>query len=197
MALLQLIKTPSLTLAPANDEARDFLQRVKTGIWLNCDIKQTRNYLFHKKFFSLLKLGFDYWTPAGGAVTEAEKSLLSSFIRFQISMVGNDETLREMERVFVEKTASRRVSESAIYKSFEAFRKWATVEAGFYDEFVFPDNTKRREARSISFSSMKEGEFNELYKSVLNVLWNHILFTKFISPAEAENAAAQLWDYAA
>lgn len=197
MALLQLVKTQSLTLAPANDEARDFLQRVKTGVMLNCDVKRARNYLFHKKFFSLLKLGFDYWTPVGGAVTESEKSFLNRFIRYQIALVGNDETLYEMERVFLEKTASRRVSDLSLYKSFEAFRKWTTVEAGFYDEFIFPDNSKRREARSISFANMSEDEFNEVYKAVLNVLWNHILFRKFKNPAEAENAAAQLLEYAA
>ncbi|WP_225372093.1 DUF1367 family protein [Klebsiella quasipneumoniae] len=28
---------------------------------LNADFKQARNPAFHRKFFALLKLGFDYW----------------------------------------------------------------------------------------------------------------------------------------
>ncbi|MCR9028356.1 DUF1367 family protein [Citrobacter amalonaticus] len=197
MAHIALVKNKNGLLEPANVEAGDFLQHVKTGVILNCDVKRARNYLFHKKYFSLLKLGFDYWTPSGGAVTEAEKSILNSFIRYQIALVGNEDTLHEIERAFIEKIASRRVNETALFKSFEVFREWATVEAGFYDEYIFPDNTKRREARSVSFSSMSEDEFNELYKSTLNVLWNHILFKKFKNPAEAENVASQLLEYAA
>jgi len=44
---------------------------------------------------------------------------------------------------------------------------------------------------------MDEIEFAQLYKSVLNVLWNYILFRKFSSPAEVENIAAQLMEFAA
>lgn len=44
---------------------------------------------------------------------------------------------------------------------------------------------------------MGEDEFNELYKAVLNVLWNHILYRSFKDAVKAENAAAQLLEYAA
>ncbi|EPJ9743107.1 DUF1367 family protein [Klebsiella oxytoca] len=197
MAHIQLIKATSLTLTPATPEASEFLQRFKTGVWLNCDVKQVRNYLFHKRFFSLLNLGFEYWTPAGGAITPAEKLFLSDFIRYQISLVGNADTLYELEKAYNETTAQRRVNGVAIIKSFEAFRKWATIEAGFYDEFILPDNTRRREARSISFGKMNEAEFHEVYKAVFNVLWNTILFRAFPSQREAENVAMQLLEYAA
>ncbi|HDR2279946.1 TPA: DUF1367 family protein [Enterobacter ludwigii] len=30
-------------------------------MWLNCAVKQARNYLFHKRFFALLNLEFQYW----------------------------------------------------------------------------------------------------------------------------------------
>lgn len=197
MAQIQLIKINADTLAPANVEAREYLARVKSGVWLNCDVKQVRNYLFLKRFFALLNLGFEYWTPAGGAITPAEKSYLAGFIKYQIVIVGNAETLFELERAYNENTAQHRVNGVAVVKSFEAFRKWATIEAGFYDEFILPDNTRRREARSISFAKMSEGEFHEVYKAVFNVLWNTILFRSFSSQREAENVAMQLLELAA
>lgn len=197
MAQIQLIKISPTTLTTANAEASEFLQRVKTGVWLNCDVKQARNYLFHKRFFALLNLGYEYWTPAGGTITPGEKQYLSAYIRYLISIVGNDDTLIETERSFSERAAQRRANGHAVVKSFEAFRKWATIEAGFYDEFVLPDSTRRREARSISFANMSEGEFYELYKAVFNVLWNVILFRKFSSQTEAENVAMQLLELAA
>ncbi|HCL5285506.1 TPA: DUF1367 family protein [Salmonella enterica] len=197
MAQVQLIKINADTLAPANAEAREYLARVKPGVWLNCEIRQQRNYQFHKKLFSLLQLGFEYWTPTGGSITAAEKAYLSGYVRYLISLAGNAELIEETAEVYAQRVASRRVNGNALTKSFESYRKWATIEAGFYDEFILPDNTRRREARSISYAKMSEHEFSELYKAVLNVLWNHILFRSFKDEAEAENAAAQLLEYAA
>ena len=74
--------------------------------------------------------------------------------------------------------------------------EWATIQAGFYDEYQMPDGSRRRVAKSISFASMDDSQFNGVYKSVLNVLWNYILRRKFHSPAEAENAASQLLSFA-
>ncbi|WP_297200466.1 DUF1367 family protein [uncultured Pluralibacter sp.] len=100
MAQLQLIKTSSTTLTAANAGANEFLQRIKTGIWLNCTITQARNYLFLKRFFALLNLGFEYWTPTGGTVTQSERQYLSGYIRYLISIVANDSILLESEREY-------------------------------------------------------------------------------------------------
>lgn len=194
---IQLVKTSPTTLAPANDEAGEFLQRVKTGIWLNCNITQARNYLFHKRFFALLNLGYQYWTPTGGTITPAEKQYLSAYIRYLISIVGNEVALYQTELDFNDRVGQHRANGHAIAKSFEAFRKWATIEAGFYDEYILPDNTRRREARSISFANMSEQEFREVYKAVFNVLWNTILCKTFRSYQEADSVAMQLLELAA
>lgn len=197
MAQVQLLKTGPDILTPATPEASEFLLRVKTGVWLNCNVTMARNYLFHKRFFALLNLGFEYWTPAGGTITPAEKQYLNGYIRYLILIAGNEETLRETEQAYGDRVAHRRADGRAITKSFEAFRKWATIEAGFYDEFLLPDNTRRREARSISFTSMSEQEFHEVYKAVFNVLWNVILFRAFPSRQEVESVAMQLLEFAA
>ncbi|WP_449567074.1 DUF1367 family protein [Lelliottia nimipressuralis] len=192
MAQIQLLKSSATTLTPATPEASEFLQRFKIGAWLNCDVRQARNLLFHRRFFALLNLGFDYWTPAGGTITQAEKQFLTGYIRYLITIAGNADTLHETEQAYTERTAQRRADGHAISKSFEAFRRWATIEAGFYDEFVLPDSTRRREARSISFGNMTEPEFHEVYKAVFNVLWNTVLHRAFSSPNEAEAVALQL-----
>ncbi|WP_122029541.1 DUF1367 family protein, partial [Salmonella enterica] len=82
-------------------------------------------------------------------------------------------------------------------KSFEAFRAWVTIEAGFYTQYEMPDGTTRNEPKSISFAKMDDLEFSQLYKSVLDVLWNYILFRTFPPQQAAENAASQLFSYAA
>nr|WP_310616955.1 DUF1367 family protein [Pantoea cypripedii] len=196
MAQIHLVKTSSTTLAVANAEAAEVLSRLKAGAWLNCEIRQARNYMFHKRFFALLNLGFEYYTPTAGAVSESEKALLRGYVEYLISMTGHQSILNETMGDYLDRTGNKRAEGVALVKSFEAFRKWAVMTAGFYDEFILPDGTKRREALSISFASMKEDEFQEVYKAVLNVLWYHILFRTFATQQEAENAAAQLQEFA-
>lgn len=191
------IKTDSMTLAPADAEASEFLQRVKAGTVLRFEVKRARNYQFHKRFFALLHLAYDYWTPAGGAVTPAEKHYLKGFIHYLITIAGHGETLEEIERTYNERTAQSRIADRTITKSFDAFRKWATIEAGYFTEYIFPDNTSRREAVSVSFARMNEDEFRELYKAVFSVLWNTVLCGKFRSEEEAESAALNMLGMAA
>ncbi|KKF35658.1 DUF1367 family protein [Erwinia tracheiphila] len=195
--IIQLFKSSPTTLTTATTEARDFLQRIKIGVWLNCDVRQARNYLFHKRFFALLNLGFEYWTPGGGAITQSEKDYLHGYVRYLISIAGNEDTLLETEQLYHDRQEQWRTKEVAITKSFESFRKWAIVEAGFYDTFILPGNTVRREAKSISFANMSEAEFFQVYKAVFNVLWNTILFKKFRNYQEADNVAMQLLEFAA
>ncbi|HEB4939120.1 TPA: DUF1367 family protein, partial [Klebsiella quasipneumoniae] len=93
--------------------------------------------------------------------------------------------------------AEKRSGNISAVKSFEAFRAWVTIEAGFYNEYQMPDGTIRKEPKSISFAKMDDLEFSQLYKSVLDVLWNFILFRTFPTQQAAENAASQLFSYAA
>lgn len=197
MAQIYLLKSAQNTLTPATPEASEFIRKLNPGILLNCDVKQARNYQFHKLFFSLLNLGFHYWTPTGGAITESEKRLLRGYVDYLASIAGHHNTLLETQDIYLERVGRRRGDGLVLLKSFEAYRKWAVMTAGFYDVHVLPDGTLRKEARSISFASMKESEFRELYKAVINVLWFYILKRTFKSHQEAENAAAQLWEFAA
>ena len=75
-AELMLIKGHGNTLIPMNSPDAEVIQKIKIGRPLAASIKQPRNPLFHRKFFALLNLGFDYWEPEPQAWKgiQAEKS---------------------------------------------------------------------------------------------------------------------------
>lgn len=94
MAHIQLVKqTSSGLLLPATPESCDFLHQIKIGEWIHADFKRVRNYAFHKRFFKLLQLGFDYWTPVGGAITPRERKLVSGFVDYLCESVGRESEL--------------------------------------------------------------------------------------------------------
>lgn len=199
MAQIQLQKIGPTILTPATPEASEFLQRIKLGEWIHADFKRVRNYQFHKRFFKLLQLGYDYWTPTGGLIPEQERKLVNGFVDFLCRQVGDQHSvaLSDAAELYLSDLSYISAADIALLKSFDAYRDWVTIQAGFYTEHVYPDGSSNRRAKSISFAKMDELEFQQLYKSVLNVLWNYILFRKFKTVTEAENVAMQLLEFAA
>lgn len=63
--VIQLFKSSPTTLSTATPEARDFLQRIKIGVWLNCDVKQARNYLSSRWITELFIQGQRYQEHGG------------------------------------------------------------------------------------------------------------------------------------
>ncbi|EJF5838871.1 DUF1367 family protein [Salmonella enterica] len=199
MAQLQLVKhTSSGILLSATPESGDFLHSVKIGEWIHADFKRVRNYAFHKRFFKLLQLGFDYWTPVGGSLSPDELQLVNRFVGYLVEMSGQryGEVLSAAADEFLLLEGQLRTRDVALLKSFEPYRAWVTVQAGYYDEVILPDNTRRRTPKSIAFARMDEDTFRQLYKDVFSVLWNFILRHKFRSQQEAENVAMQLLEFA-
>lgn len=196
--LIQLVKSAPTILTPATIEASDFVQRVKLGEWIQAEFRRVRNYQYHKRFFKLLQFGFDYWTPTGGALTLPERELIDGFVGYLVEMSGQQhgEVITAVANEYLLKIGQLRTQEIALLKSFEPYRAWATVEAGYYYEVVLPNGLRQRIPQSISFSKMDEDTFHSLYKAVFNVLWNFILFRKFNSQREAENVAMQLLEFA-
>lgn len=81
-------------------------------------------------------------------------------------------------------------------KSFERFRKDVLIMAGHHDVVVNIKSEVRYEAKSISFGSMDEAEFSELYKSVFNVLWTMVLSkVQGMTEETAENTINQLLEF--
>lgn len=193
---LHFEKSYQNVLIPADPGTSEFLRLLPVGQVLSGDFRKPRNYAFHKKFFKLLTLGYHYWTPAGGLVEESERALIAGYIDFLSSNPSQREALHNAADMYLNTVGLVRSRDTALIKHFESFREWATIQAGFYDEYTMPDGSRRKVAKSISFASMDDAQFNGVYQSVLNVLWNYILRRKFRSANDAENAAAQLMSYA-
>lgn len=197
MAQLQLIKQSSGILIPATPETSDFLQsKIKLGAVLVADFKQVRNPAFHRRFFALLNLGFEYWEPTGGAISSNERKLVTGYARYLASYGGNEGALLDAAEQYLEQVGNRRVTNGiSLCKSFDAYRAWVTIESCHYDTIQLPDGTLRKHPRSIAFANMDETEFQQLYRAALDVLWRWILSRSFRDQREAENAAAQLMSF--
>jgi hypothetical protein len=60
---LALQKTIGHTLSPADPLSEELLQKIKPGEVIHGEYARMRNGRFHRKFFALLNLGFEYWQP--------------------------------------------------------------------------------------------------------------------------------------
>ncbi|MDM2779268.1 DUF1367 family protein [Citrobacter sp. Cpo142] len=195
---LQLIKQSSGILIPATPETSDLLQsKFKLGAVLVAEFRQARNPAFHRRFFALLNLGFEYWEPTGGAISSNERKLITGYAKYLASFGGSETALLDAAEQYLEQVASRRITNGiSLCKSFDAYRAWVIVEAGHYDAIQLPDGTLRKHPRSIAFANMEETEFQQLYKAALDVLWRWVLSRAFKDQREAENAASQLMSFA-
>ena len=54
--------------------------------------------------------------------------------------------------------------------TFEQFRSYVTIKAGFFEMGATPQGSPRAEAKSIKFARMDEAEFEQVYSAVLNVI---------------------------
>ncbi len=114
---IQMLKTEK-GLTPLYNSGYDSYQKLKIGWEGEVTFKQPRNYLFHKKFFSLIAMAYD-----------------------------------NQER----------------YNNIDHFRKYMIIKAGFYTAYEM-DGWTHKEADSMSFASMDEIEFADLYSKMLDVV---------------------------
>lgn len=134
MTQIILMKVSGGLLAPVDQQAIDYISKMKLGAGVTVDVKRHRNPGFHKKFFALLNLAFEAWEPG-------ERAYQGELVR----------------------------------KNFEQFRNDITVLAGYFDMAITLKGETRLTAKSISFASMGQDEFEELYNAVINVVLQKIL----------------------
>lgn len=65
-----------------------------------------------------------------------------------------------------------------VYNNIDHLRKDLTVEAGFYEVRYNIKGEEIKEAKSVSFGSMKEEEFSDLYSKTLDAIVLHFNFEK-------------------
>ena len=59
---IRLTKTP-IGFVPVDPESGEWANKIKLGQVVHADFKKMRNYKFHRKFFALLNLAYEYWEP--------------------------------------------------------------------------------------------------------------------------------------
>lgn len=193
MATLSLTKMNG-TLIPTSAADIETVQKFKTGTVIDCEFKRSRNPAFHRKYFALLNLAFDYWEAKGGLIPESEMRGIMGLAKHLAAIGG--ESLLEAARDYVRQTNRARIANfSSVQKDFDAFRRWVTMEAGFYDLRQSPAGIVKVPA-SISFARMSEDEFDGVYKAVFNTLWRFVLSSIFKDEAEAHSAVQQLMGFA-
>lgn len=77
-----LIKTPG-GFMPADDEAQEKCRKFRLGSLAKLDVVQMRNGAFFKKWWALVKLGYDYWSETCEPMEFKGKPVLPNFDRFR------------------------------------------------------------------------------------------------------------------
>lgn len=78
-----LTRTMQGTLAPADDEAFEVIKKMKAGAIVRCDIRQMRNWKYHKKWFVLAKFAFDIWEETMEPVEYRGQPVRPAFDKFR------------------------------------------------------------------------------------------------------------------
>ena len=192
-----VIRTPAGTLAAATAADAEILRGLKAGRAYRVKVTQLsgRSYRHHKLFFGgLLPLAYEYWQPAGGMVTQGERAMVERFAQRLEAMHQSGGLFLEFAQEFVLGVAKKRGEKvGAVLQSMEAFRKWLTIEAGYFDVYETPSGI-RKEAKSISFAQMGQEEFNDFYRACFDVAWNMMLSAKFENQEAALRAAEEMME---
>jgi len=81
-------------------------------------------------------------------------------------------------------------------KNFDRFRKDLTILAGHYHNVIRLDGSVRVEADSLSFGSMDQETFNNLYQSILDVIMKRISVLNKLSKEEINDLVDKVLEFA-
>lgn len=119
------IKRDGYYLVPADQESLKIIKKLSKDITYEVNLRQYRNILLHRKFFAMVKIGYD---------------------------------------------------NTEIDMPFDAYRKYMIIKAGYYDAYHTGKGVMI-EAKSISFGSMSEEEFKDVYTRVRTKVAEDIAIT--------------------
>lgn len=179
-------------LFPVNPSDLDAVRKLPMGKPCKASVVQPRNLAFHRRAFALMNMAFDYWSPET-LITRTESETVRKLGQFLVAHGMSQEAAQDVLGPFTDHLAAQREG-LEFEKSFEAFRDWLTVEAGFYRLVQTPVGP-RKEPRSISFAAMDGDSFEDYYRAIFNVLWRVILSRSFPSEQAAQNAVDQLLSF--
>lgn len=160
-----------------------------------------RNLGFHKKFFALIRLGFQYWAPDISLVSDPEFAIAHAVARRFCELGGNaslyEHQGKDIANLVVKELKDKRETTLDVesYKCEETFRKEVMIEAGFYELVHIPSGGVLKLPWSIAFDCMSEEDFMNIYKGCHDVIWNKCLFQVFECKEESERAVNQLMSF--
>lgn len=70
-------------LIPACEESTEWLRKKKIGSTILVDPREMRNGAFFRKWWALVKLGYDYWSEAAATIEFRGQPVLPEFDRFR------------------------------------------------------------------------------------------------------------------
>jgi hypothetical protein len=79
---ITLIRVPT-GFAPADDEAFEAMKHFPLGSIGRLDVRLMRNYQFFKKWWALVKLGYDHWADCCKRQQYKDREILPNFDRFR------------------------------------------------------------------------------------------------------------------
>ncbi|MAK91905.1 MAG: hypothetical protein CMI13_11805 [Oleibacter sp.] len=156
---IYMVKTEGNIWIPASASDRESQTPLKIGHAYKVDVKEVRNYRFHKKGMALLRFLFDHWEPS----EDANSAMFHG---------------------------------QPVAKDFDQFRKNLTCLAGFYTPVWNMRGEVRVVPESLSFGSMSEERFRQVFKGLLNVGWQKILQqVGYRSPESVEQTLQELMHF--
>ena len=192
---LVAVKAVDGSLRPVTVIDADSLKKVKVGQAVKIQVtrQNARSLPHHRLFFGgLLPLAFDYWQPAGGIISPKERDVVLWIAKRLDKFAGNKGIIVKAAEEALNLLAKKRAEKlPVIDKDIDSFRRWLTIEAGYFNICVTPAGVVK-EPKSISFASMDQNEFNAFYQACFTVCWNMILCNRFSSEDEAQQAIDQL-----
>ena len=195
MSKVNLIRN-GRSFAPATEQDEELLNRVRTGEIIACEFTKPRNPQFHRRFFALLNLAYEYWVPEGGLMPQQELYGITGLAKYIGAKVPSVDAQALAKEYVTMQISGSDQKISAVEKDFELFREWIISESKVHSELKQTPRGIVKKAKSISFARMDETEFNGLYKSVFNVAWRYMLQASFASEDEAMAAADSLGEFA-
>ena len=115
------------------------------------------------------------------SVEEMEKIKMNSIVKCEITKPRNIKFLRKYFSLInlaydhFEPPGQKEYRGQQVQKNRDVFRHEITILSGFYDAVYKIDGTFKLVAKSISFGSMTEDEFSDLYSKTISVILERVL----------------------
>lgn len=179
-------------LVAIDPQGIDAVRKLPKDKQLGVTVAVPRNIGLHRKAFALVKLSFDYWQPTN-FISTVERSTVVSLGKFLVEHGIEYATAHGLcSQFLIRLNASRETLEAE--KSFDAFRDFVTIDAGYYNVIHTPAGP-RKEAKSWSFASMDDVAFGVFYKALFASCWRLVLSQHFESEDDAQHAAEELLSF--